>query len=112
MFGAAAAIGKPLRLDRLHMVWALGNTAAQSAGLIESFGSMKSISVGNAARNGFTAALASPWPSWRSKAKVMSDDWDLGAITDGLGTSWEILSNACKPYPCGVVLLVGDPCYT
>ena len=58
VFGAAAAAGKLLGLDRQRMMWALGNAAAQSAGLIESLGSMaKSISVGNAARNGLAAAL-------------------------------------------------------
>src|SRR5262249_13137466 len=58
VFGAAAAAGKLLGLDRQQMVWALGNAAAQSAGLIENLGSMaKSVSVGNAARNGLAAAF-------------------------------------------------------
>ena len=58
VFGAAAAAGRLLGLDLQRMVWAIGNAAAQSAGPIESLGSMaKSISVGNAARNGLAAAL-------------------------------------------------------
>ena len=58
VFGAAAATGRLLGLDRQRMVWAIGNAAAQSAGPIETLGSMaKSISVGNAARNGLAAAL-------------------------------------------------------
>ena len=33
------------------------------------------------------------------------------AITGKLGESWEILANAYKPYPCGVVLFpVIDAC--
>jgi 2-methylcitrate dehydratase PrpD len=41
----------------------------------------------------------------------MSDEADLSAITGGLGESWEILANAYKPYPCGVVLFpVIDGC--
>ena len=41
----------------------------------------------------------------------MSDETDFSAITDGLGDSWEILTNAYKPYPCGVVLFpVIDGC--
>jgi 2-methylcitrate dehydratase PrpD len=103
------------------MVWALGNAAAQSAGLIESLGSMaKSISVGNAARNGLAAALLAEQGFTGAEqaiegtygfAKVMSDEADLSAITDGLGESWEILANAYKPYPCGVVLFpVIDGC--
>ena len=44
-------------------------------------------------------------------ARVMSDEANVSAITDGLGDSWEILTNAYKPYPCGVVLFpVIDGC--
>jgi 2-methylcitrate dehydratase PrpD len=121
VFGAAAAAGKLLRLDRQRMIWALGNAAAQSAGLIGSLGSMaKSISVGNAARNGLAAALLAEQGFTGAEqaiegtygfAKVMSDEADLSAVTDGLGASWEILANAYKPYPCGVVLFpVIDGC--
>ena len=121
MFGAAAAVGRLLRLDRRQMVWALGNAAAQSAGLIESLGSMaKSISVGNAARNGLAAALLAdqgftgpeqPIEGTYGFARVASDEADIGAITDGLGDRWEIVANAYKPYPCGVVLFpVIDGC--
>ena len=53
IFGAAAAAGKLIGLDPVRMNWALGHAATQSAGLVESLGSMsKSIGVGNAARNG------------------------------------------------------------
>jgi 2-methylcitrate dehydratase PrpD len=121
VFGAAAAAGKLLGLDRRRMVWALGNAAAQSAGLIESLGSMaKSISVGNAARNGLAAALLAEQgftgpdqviEGTYGFAKVMSEAADLGMIAHGLGESWEIVSNAYKPYPCGVVLFpVIDGC--
>ncbi len=121
VFGAAAAVGKLLGLDRQRMMWALGNAAAQSAGLIESLGSMaKSISVGNAARNGLAAALLAeqgftgPERALEGTygfAKVMSETADFGAIIDRLGAAWEISSNAYKPYPCGVVLFpVIDGC--
>ena len=40
VFGAAAAAGKLLGLDRRQMVWALGIAATQSSGLREMFGSM------------------------------------------------------------------------
>jgi 2-methylcitrate dehydratase PrpD len=121
VFGAAAAAGKLLRLDHQHMVWALGNAAAQSAGLIESLGSMaKSISVGNAARNGLAAALLAeqgftgpdqPIEGTYGFARVTSDETDFRVMTEGLGESWEILANAYKPYPCGVVLFpVIDGC--
>src|SRR5207237_6442423 len=80
----------------------------------------KSISVGNAARNGLAAALLAeqgftgPEQAIEGTygfAQVMSDESDIGALTNGLGERWEISSNAYKPYPCGVVLFpVIDGC--
>ena len=121
IFGAAAAAGKLLRLDKRHMAWALGHAATQSAGLVESLGSMsKSIGVGNAAKNGLAAALFAEAGFTAADraiegrygfAPVTSDSVNLDAITSGLGESWEILANAYKPYPCGVVLFpVIDAC--
>src|SRR5712671_658292 len=121
IFGAAAAAGKLLGLDRRQMIWALGHAATQSAGLVESLGSMsKSIGVGNAAKNGLAAALFARSDFTAAEraiegrygfAPVTSDSVDLSKITDGLGESWEILANAYKPYPCGVVLFpVIDAC--
>jgi len=121
IFGAAAAAGKLLGLDRRHMAWALGHAATQSAGLVESLGSMsKSIGVGNAAKNGLAAALFAEAGFTAADqaiegrygfAPVTSDSVNPGAITEGLGESWEILANAYKPYPCGVVLFpVIDAC--
>lgn len=114
VFGAAAAAGKILKLDQHRMLWGLGNASAQSAGLIETLGSVaKSIGVGNSARNDLVAALLAengfmgpdrPIEGPRGFAEVMSDERDLSRITDGLGTSWELLRNTYKPYPCGVVL--------
>ena len=121
IFGAAAAAGKLLGLDATRMAWALGHATTQSAGLVESLGSMsKSIGVGNAAKNGLAAALFAEAGFTAAEraiegrygfAPVTSDSVDLDAITQGLGESWEILANAYKPYPCGVVLFpVIDAC--
>lgn len=121
VFGAAAAAGKLLAFDPRRMVWAFGNASAQSSGLVETLGSMaKSIGVGNAARNGLLSALLAeqgfagpdrPLEGPRGFIAVTSDHAsasdlapDLGALTAGLGESWEILRNTYKPYPCGVVL--------
>jgi 2-methylcitrate dehydratase PrpD len=114
VFGAAAAAGKLLGLDARRLVWALGNASAQSSGLVETLGSMaKSIGVGNAARNGlFSALLAErgfagpdhPLEGPRGFIAVMSDGCDPAPLTERLGSSWEILRNTYKPYPCGVVL--------
>ncbi len=123
IFGAAAAAVKLLGLDERHTAWALGHAATQSAGLVESLGSMsKSIGVGNAAKNGLAAALFADAGFTAADqaiegrygfAPVTSDSVNLSRITDGLGESWEILANAYKPYPCGVVLFpVIDACLT
>lgn len=114
VFGAAAAVGKVLGLDRERMVWALANASVQSAGLVETLGTMaKSISVGNAAKNGMLSALLArngfsgperPLEGTRGFLRVVVDEPDLDALCDGLGSKWELLSNTYKPYPCGVVL--------
>src|SRR5579884_1192706 len=121
IFGAAAAAGKLLGLDAGRMAWAFGHAATQSAGLVESLGSMsKSIGVGNAARNGLAAALYAEAGVTAAEqaiegrhgfAPVTSDAPDPAKIVDGLGRRWEVLANAYKPYPCGVVLFpVIDAC--
>src|SRR5215207_3514113 len=121
IFGAAAAAAKLLGLDPRRTAWALGHAATQSAGLVESLGSMsKSIGVGNAARNGLAAALFAEAGFTAAEraiegrygfAPVTSDSVDLGTMIDELGERWEILANAYKPYPCGVVLFpVIDAC--
>ena len=121
IFGAAAAAGRLIGLDPVRMNWALGHAATQSAGLVESLGSMsKSLGVGNAARNGLAAALFAEAGFTAAEqaiegrhgfAAVASDTVDLARVTDGLGERWEVLANRCKPYPCGVVLFpVIDAC--
>ncbi|MBV9860715.1 MAG: MmgE/PrpD family protein [Alphaproteobacteria bacterium] len=114
IFGAAAGAGKLLGLDAPGMARALGHAATQSAGLVENLGSMsKSIGVGNAARNGLAAALfaeegfTAPEQAIEGRygfAAVATDAPDFAAMTDRLGDRWEMLQNAYKPYPCGVVL--------
>jgi 2-methylcitrate dehydratase PrpD len=121
IFGAAAACARLTGLDVRRTAWALGHAATQSASLVESLGSMsKSLGVGNAAKNGLAAALlaegrfsgpAKPIEGRYGFAAVTSDSADLARITDGIGERWEVLNNAYKPYPCGVVLFpVIDAC--
>jgi 2-methylcitrate dehydratase PrpD len=121
IFSAAAACARLLGLEAQRTAWALGHAATQSAGLVESLGSMsKSIGVGNAAKNGLAAALFAQAGFTAATqaiegrygfAPVTSDSVDLVQITDGLGERWEILGNCYKPYPCGVVLFpVIDAC--
>jgi 2-methylcitrate dehydratase PrpD len=114
VLGAAAAAGKLVGLDAAQMAWALGAAATQSSGLVENLGTMsKSVGVGNSARNGLAAALYAerglsgpdrPLEGPRGLAAVMGEDVDLASLTHGLGDTWELMQNAYKPYPCGVVL--------
>ena len=121
IFGAAAACARLIGLDAQRTAWALGHAATQSASLVESLGSMaKSLGVGNAAKNGLAAALFAeggfsgpeqPIEGRYGFAAVTSNSADLARMTDGLGERWEVLNNAYKPYPCGVVLFpVIDAC--
>ena len=114
VFGAATAIGKLLGLDPRRIVWALGLAATQSAGLCECLGTpAKSVSVGNAARNGLWSALlaekeydgpAEPLAGMQGLYHALVEEADLSCIVDGWGDRWEIMATSYKPYPCGFVI--------
>ena len=58
VIGAAIGSGKLLQLNQQQLLWAIGNAATQACGLVENLGTMsKSMSVGNAAKNGLLSAL-------------------------------------------------------
>jgi 2-methylcitrate dehydratase PrpD len=114
VFGAAAAIGKTLKLPTQQLEWAMGNASAQASGLVETLGSAsKSLGVGNAARNGLLSALLAqdgfsgpPFPleGERGFLNVVGEQPRFDEITHGLGEHWALSANTYKPYPCGVVL--------
>lgn len=112
--GAAIAIGWLLRLTPVQLNWALGGAANQACGIVETLGTMaKSLSVGNAARNGMLSALlaaqnfdgpVAPLDGVRGFLNVMGEKPDLAGINDRFGEHWEMALNTYKPYPCGIVL--------
>lgn len=114
VFGAAAGSGKLAELDERKMIWALGLAATQSAGLCECLGTpAKSVSVGNAARNGLWSALLAaegfdgpdePLAGVQGFYYALSEKPDLSRITRPWGESWEIMATSYKPYPCGFVV--------
>jgi 2-methylcitrate dehydratase PrpD len=114
VFGAAVGAGKLARLNERQMVWALGIAATQSAGLCECLGTAsKSVSVGNAARNGLWSALlaekgfdgpAEPLAGVQGFYNALAENPDLSCITDGWGDRWEIMATSYKPYPSGFVI--------
>jgi 2-methylcitrate dehydratase PrpD len=114
VFGAAASSGRLLGLGERQLVSALGTASTQSSGLCECLGMpAKSVSVGNAARNGLWSALlaargfdgpAEPLTGRQGFYNAMGDKPDLSRVTDGLGESWELMATSYKPYPCGFVI--------
>ncbi len=114
VFGAATGVAKLLGLDAQKTIWALGSAATQSAGLCECLGwPAKSVSVGNAARNGLFSALlaekgfsgpAEPIAGAQGFLAVMGEPPDWCALLDGLGKSWQVANNSLKPYPSGFVI--------
>ncbi|HLX17235.1 MAG TPA: MmgE/PrpD family protein [Bradyrhizobium sp.] len=114
VFGAAAGSGKLAALDARQMISALGIAATQSAGLCECLGTpAKSVSVGNAARNGLWSAMLAekgfdgplePLAGVQGFYHALAEKPDLSRITDGWGDHWEIMATSYKPYPCGFVI--------
>ena len=114
VFGAAAGSGMLANLGERQMVSAFGIAATQSAGLCECLGTAaKSVSVGNAARNGLWSALLAeqgfdgppePLAGVQGFYHALAETPDLSAITDGWGESWQIMATSYKPYPCGFVI--------
>jgi len=114
VLGAAVACAKALALDAQHTAWAIGIAATQASGLTEMLGSMsKCYNMGHAARNGLAAALLAArgftsseraLEAPRGFLNVLGTDADASEITRGLGSRWELMANAYKPYPCGIVI--------
>jgi 2-methylcitrate dehydratase PrpD len=114
VFGAASGAGKLLGLNEQQMVWALGTASTQSSGLCECLGTpAKSVSVGNAARNGLWSSLLAekgfdgppePLAGVQGFYHAVGEVPNLAAVTDGLGESWQIMATSYKPYPCGFVI--------
>ncbi|TDH61057.1 MmgE/PrpD family protein [Dankookia rubra] len=120
-FGAAAGCAGLLGLSAEQVAHAIGIASSEAAGTVENLpNAAKNVSVGNAARHGILAAMfaaegydAAPAAiegplGW---ARAAGDAADVAAITEGLGTRWEIGRNTYKPYPAGIVFhAVIDAC--
>ena len=96
------------------MQHAIGIAATQVTGLREMFGShTKSFHPGRAAQNGLMAAVLASngytsslqaLEAKRGWANVVSVSNNLDAQMESLGRVWEIIKNAYKPFPCGIVV--------
>jgi len=113
VIGTAAAAGLLLELNDSALASALGIAASSAVGQREAFGTMtKALHVGKAASNGLLAALLAQdgftgphnaLEAPRGYLDVLAAQSDPAVITTGLGDSWELLDDAIKPYPCGIV---------
>lgn len=112
--GTAAAVGRLLRLDEKRMRSAVGLGAAQAAGFRSTHGSMAAAFVpAHAARTGYSAALLAASGLTCSDAALEAPKGFIDVFANGadpchavrdLGRHFEMLSNAYKPYPCGIVI--------
>ena len=112
VFGAAAAAGKLLELDRAGLVSAFGIALSQAAGSMQFLANgawTKRAHVGQAAQNGLMAAvLASegyrgPTGAFEGRAGFLNayaPAPDPAKAVAGLGETWETMRLAVKPYPC------------
>lgn len=112
-FGSAAVCARLLGLNAEQTAYALGIAGSQSAGLwafLAEGATCKKLSPARAAANGFAAAILArggmtgPLRILDAEDgglyRAVSDGFDLGCVTDGLGTTFEILKMDKKPYPC------------
>jgi len=112
--GAAVALGRALKLDEDRMLSAIGLAAAQAAGFRSTHGSMAAWLVpGHAARCGVSAALLAERGFTGSEAtleggkgfaEVFAPGADLAQAVGEWGQRFEVLANAYKPYPSGIVI--------
>ncbi|KAJ6022246.1 hypothetical protein N7540_007750 [Penicillium herquei] len=114
--GAAVAVSKLLSLSTTQTAHAIGLAATQVTGLREMFGShTKSFHPGRAAQNGLLAAIlasedftssTAALEAKRGWANVVSNSNQLDAQIKSLAPNgrWEIVQNAFKPFPCGIVV--------
>lgn len=110
--GAAASAALLMGLDEAGVTAALGIAASMGAGIIEANrtgGSVKRIHCGWAAHAGVDAAafaaegVTGPPTVFEGRfgflRAYLDDDFVLSALTDGLGSDWELLRTVYKPYP-------------
>ncbi len=111
-FGAAAAAGKLLGLNKKQMTWALGLAGAQSFGTWAFLGDGTSAKVLNPARAaqvgmesallvkaGMTGAEHILTADDGGLFSMMSDEADVQLVTEGLGEEWQLMMMDNKTYP-------------
>ncbi len=113
-FASALVAGRVAGLSAMQIADALGLAGSQASGSLEFLTDgtwAKRIHAGWAAHSGLVAArlAAAGFSGPRGtldgrfglyRSHLGDAGWDLAALTDDLGSRWELLSIALKPYPC------------
>ena len=112
--GAAAALGRLMRLDEQKMTAAIGLAAAQASGFRGTHGAMSAFMIqAHAARTGVSGAMLAArgfscmnniLEAPKGFVDVFGSGADLDRAVDSLGEHFELFSNAYKPYPSGIVV--------
>ena len=112
-FGAAAAAGKLLGLDRQRMAYALGIAGCRASGLGETVGTTtKAAITGWGAQGGLLGALLASrgldstetiLEGRRGFLNLIGAQADVTKVTENLGQTWELRNNRIKAYACGSV---------
>ncbi len=112
--GVAVALGSLMRFDEARMACAIGLAATQGAGVRATHGGMSGLIVpAFGARSGIQSALLAEkgftcpddlLESERGFINVFASGADPNIALQDLGEKFEILTNAYKPYPSGIVI--------
>lgn len=112
--GAAVGAGRLLDLNVTQMQHAIGIALSEASGFRALFGSMtSSFLAAHSAHTGLRAAILAQKGFTSSETTLegkngfldcFCEEPNLGALTEGLGTHFEISHNTYKPYPCGAVI--------
>ena len=111
-FSGAAGVAKLLRLPPDQFAAALGHASCMASGTRATFGTdTKTLHAGLHAQNGILAAklaqagyasCPAPIEAWARLVSTTNDNSQIGVLARG--GPWQILENAFKPYPCGIVI--------
>lgn len=112
--GVAMGVGILLKLNEEQMATAIVLAASQSSGFRATNGTMSAnFRPAHVSRCGIWAAVSAAHgftsdddalEAEHGFFAVFAPDADPGKALDGLGHTFELFSNAYKPYPCGVVI--------
>lgn len=112
--GTAAALGRLMGLDETRLRWAIALAASMAAGFRATHGAMSgllapAVAARNAVHAAFLAAsvftcMDDVLESERGFLALFSPGADPAVALDGLGERFEVLANAYKPDPAGIVV--------